>query len=525
VLLSAALVLALPGSAVALGPLSSFGTFGEGGAGQIEKMRGVAIGADGSAYVADNGNFRIDVFAPDGTFLRAFGKDVNPGGGEVCTTATGCQMGLDGEGAGAMNGPHGVAFGPEGNLFVSDRKNNRIDVFAPDGTFLRAFGREVNPVGGNVCTTVCQAGAAGASAGALNEPRGLDVDASGSVFVSDYANQRIAVFTAAGTFLRAFGKGVKPGGGDVCTILCQPGLAGGDAGMMRLALDVAVGPGGQIVVADSANDRIDVFTSAGTFVRAFGKGVKPGGGDVCTIATGCKEGTEGTAAGTLKEPTGVRADATGNLYVTESSNSRVSKFTLDGTFIHAFGEGVDTGAAAFEICTVTSGCQAGVLGGKIAGATPEPHGLAVDCRGALYVTEELADFARVERFGEPGTPLSPCAELSAEGEPVKVSLVRVPSNGFRFAGLIRNRRNGSAVLFVRVPGPGKVILKGRGVRRLSRSALRATRVRLPIRPKVRLRQFLKRHGKGRIRVEVTFKPIGGTPFTREKPIVLKRKRG
>jgi hypothetical protein len=50
------------------------------------------------------------------------------------------------------------------------------------------------------------------------------------------------------------------------------------------------------------------------------------------------------------------------------------------------------------------------------------------------------------------------------------------------------------------------------------------RVRLPIKPKVRLRRYLKQHGKGRIRVEVTFTPVGGTPFTREKPILLKRTR-
>jgi hypothetical protein len=94
----------------------------------------------------------------------------------------------------------------------------------------------------------------------------------------------------------------------------------------------------------------------------------------------------------------------------------------------------------------------------------------------------------------------------------------------RLSGLRLNRRNGSAVLFVRVAGPGRVILKGRGVRRLSRGAPRAKVVRLPIKPKVRLRHFLKRHGKGRIRVEVTFKPTGGIPGTLEKVIVLRRKR-
>jgi hypothetical protein len=93
----------------------------------------------------------------------------------------------------------------------------------------------------------------------------------------------------------------------------------------------------------------------------------------------------------------------------------------------------------------------------------------------------------------------------------------------RFGGLRLNRRNGSAVLFVRVFEPGRVILHGRGVRRLVRGAPQPKLVRLPVKPKVRLRHFLKRHGKGRIRVEVTFKPLGGIPGTLEKAIVLRRR--
>lgn len=485
-------------------------------------MRGVAIGSDGSAYVSDVGNFRIDVFAPDGTFVRAFGKDVNPGGGDVCTASSGCQEGLDGEGAGAMNEPQGVAFGPEGNLFVADKVNNRIDVFAPDGTFVRAFGKGVKPGGGDVCTSACEPGDSTGVAGAMDGPTGIAADA-GALYVSDYGNGRIDVFSPAGAFLRAFGKDVDPGGGDVCTTECKGAEVGGSAGMMRLPRAVAVGPGNQIMVADTENQRIDIFSTAGAFIRAFGKDVKPGGGNICTTATGCVEGTIGTAAGSLAYPSGVTAGATGNLYVAELNNNRVSEFTVSGDFIRAFGEGVDTGAAAFQICTLASGCQQGVAEGTIPGATPEPQGLAVDCRGALYVTEELANFARVERFGEPGTAPPPCTEATPSVRVSLIPFVKV-SNRIRFNGLKRNRRNGSAVLFVRVPGPGEVILKGRGVRRLARSAGRAMRLRLPVRPKVRLKRFLKKHGKARIRVEVTFRPVGGTPRMLEKRIVLKRKR-
>ncbi len=94
----------------------------------------------------------------------------------------------------------------------------------------------------------------------------------------------------------------------------------------------------------------------------------------------------------------------------------------------------------------------------------------------------------------------------------------------RFDGLRLNRRSGRAAIFVRVDGPGRLILHGRGVRRLARVAKRGRqRVRLPIRPKVRLMRYLKRHGKAKIRVGVTFKPDGGIPKTIEKVVVLRRK--
>ncbi|HET6571380.1 MAG TPA: hypothetical protein VFG58_07825, partial [Solirubrobacterales bacterium] len=87
-----------------------------------------------------------------------------------------------------------------------------------------------------------------------------------------------------------------------------------------------------------------------------------------------------------------------------------------------------------------------------------------------------------------------------------------------FAGFRRNLRSGTAILFVQVPGSGRVILHGRGIRRLTRFVGRPVRLRLVVRPKVRLMHFLKRHRKGRIRVLVTFKPDEGDTTTIERPI-------
>jgi DNA-binding beta-propeller fold protein YncE len=522
VLVAAAAIaaLAFPGSAFGFGPLSSFGVFGDGVAGGIEQPRGVAVAADGTSYVADYDNYRVDVFAADGSFLRAFGKNVNPSGGNVCTAATGCQEGLDDESAGAIDRPWGVAIGPEGNVFVADRENNRIDVFSSEGAFLRAFGKEVNPSGGNVCTAVCQAGDGLAGAGDMSGPRGIAADASGAVYVADYGNQRIDVFSVDGAFIRAFGKGVNSGLGDpdVCTTACKAGVAGGAAGEMRLHFDVAVAPGDRVVVANSANNRIDVFSSGGTFIYGFGMGVKIGGGNLCTTASGCQEVAGGSGPGALSNPSAVRVGLEGNVYVAESQSDRVSEYTIDGAFIRAFGAGVIDGAGAFQICTFASGCQKG-LETTIPGATPDPFGLAFDCRGALHVAEGAGGFARVERFGEPGTALPPCTSATPIAAPV------TPSNKFKFGKLKLNRKKGTAMLFVKVPGAGKLVLKGKGIHKVKRVAKKAGNVKLPVKLVGKAKRKLLETGKATVRAKVTFTPTGGTARTKAKSLTLHREEG
>ena len=95
----------------------------------------------------------------------------------------------------------------------------------------------------------------------------------------------------------------------------------------------------------------------------------------------------------------------------------------------------------------------------------------------------------------------------------------------RFAGLRLNRHSGTAIVFVRVPGPGRVILHGRGIRRRARVVEQARRLWLPLRPKVRLMRYLRRRRKGRVRAAVTFRPDdGAAPQTIEKAVVLRRHR-
>ncbi|HET9164328.1 MAG TPA: hypothetical protein VFN89_12905 [Solirubrobacterales bacterium] len=116
---------------------------------------------------------------------------------------------------------------------------------------------------------------------------------------------------------------------------------------------------------------------------------------------------------------------------------------------------------------------------------------------------------------------------AAEGPVYEEAPVYAPTTGpgrIRFSGLTLDRRSGRAIVFVRTPGAGRLILHGRGVRRLVRGARAAGIVRLPVKPKVRLMHFLRRHGKGRIRVQVGYQPDAGEPEAIERVVVLRRKR-
>lgn len=178
---------------------------------------------------------------------------------------------------------------------------------------------------------VAAAGAQGPQAGMLNAPKGLAVDADGTIYVADSQNHRIQVFDAGGRFLREWGG------------------QGVEAGRFSEPWGVAVSPDGEVAVADTWNHRIQVFDAQGNWLRSwgvFGEADARGGGTL------------------LYGPRDVAYDAEGNLYVSDTGNKRIVKYDAEGTVL-------------------------GVIGG--AGAEPgqmqEPVGIAIDAEGRLYVAD------------------------------------------------------------------------------------------------------------------------------------------
>jgi uncharacterized protein (TIGR03663 family) len=181
--------------------------------------------------------------------------------------------------------PKGVAVGPDGRIYVTEGRGNRVTVFNPDGTIGLTWGR------------------GGAGDGEFNEPWGIAVSPTGDVYVADTWNHRIQKFTADGRFVTSWG-------GLVDTSR-DPQAAPGRFWGPR---SIAIGRDGLLYVTDTGNKRVQVFDANGAYVRAFGGA--------------------GSEPGKLNEPVGLAFDGD-TLVVTDAWNGRVQRLDRNGTPIGA----------------------------------------------------------------------------------------------------------------------------------------------------------------------------------------------
>ncbi len=131
----------------------------------------------------------------------------------------------------------------------------------------------------------------------------------------------------------------------------------------------AGGVAGDVYVTDEKNHRVQQFSAAGEFIRAFGLGVGGPGVDICTVASTCLPGENSNAAGGTAAAPSVAVDpSTGIVYVSDAgppeAGTRVDVFSATGQFEGAFGWNVKVsgGAEELQFCTTESGCKAGTSG-------------------------------------------------------------------------------------------------------------------------------------------------------------------
>jgi serine/threonine-protein kinase len=270
----------------------------------------IAADAAGDVYVADLGNNLI--------------RKINVNG--IVSTLAG--SGADGaaNGAGAVasfSAPNGVAVDAAGTVYVADYGNNLIRKITPNG----------------VVTTLAGSGAAGnangtGTAASFFGPVGICTDPAGNVYVADYGNNLIRKITPTGV---------------VTT------FAGADgAGSFNGPTGVTAGAGGNVYVADYGNDRIALINPNGDIITLahlyFPSGLVlaangniyaslpsynqvwqiPSDGETGPFAgTGNPGSTNGiSSVATFFSPTGITADAAGNIYVADSGNNLIRKIVI-----------------------------------------------------------------------------------------------------------------------------------------------------------------------------------------------------
>jgi outer membrane protein assembly factor BamB len=189
------------------------------GPGQFAFMAGGDFGGffvfapDGSLYVADTFNQRVQHFDADRNYVDSFGGK--------------------GAGDGQFQAPMAIAVDPAGNLVVVDAYRADVQRFSPDGTFLGKFD------------------GTGAPGGAFNWPNGLAVASDGTIWVGDLGARTVRAFTSDGQEVGS--------------------LDAAAAGGFTNTHDIVVDADGFIYVADQEARAIKVFTADGRFVVQWGK--------------------------------------------------------------------------------------------------------------------------------------------------------------------------------------------------------------------------------------------------------------
>jgi len=228
--------------------------------------------------------------------------------------------------------PAGVAVGPSGEIYVADDYNHRIRMIS----------------GGQVTTLAGSTGGFGDGAAGLakfNRPFGVAVGSAGEVYVADYNNHRIR----------------KIAGGQVST-LAGTGAAGFADGLASAAkfyhpMGVAVGPSGEVYVADQYTHRIRMIAS----------------GQVSTLAGSGTAGFLNGAAASARfyHPAGVAVSSGGDVYVADRHNHRI-RLVKNG-----------------QVTTLAGSGTAGFLdGGASTARFYYPAGVTVGASGEVFVADE-----------------------------------------------------------------------------------------------------------------------------------------
>jgi DNA-binding beta-propeller fold protein YncE len=264
--------------------------------GRLHRPRVVALDAEDRLYIADLTD-RIQVFDREGNYLRGWrtpglnvdgpsGLTVDPAGRVLVADTHFYRVlvydrdgGLQGQIGDGVQGTTPGRFGyatdavvdGAGCLYVAEYgENDRIQVFDPEGRFLRQWGGH------------------GFEPGRFLRPRAIAFDRRGLLHVADSGNHRIQVFEPSGRLVAMWGR------------------RGVGSGQMAYPFDLAFAPDGTLVVCEYGNSRVQRFDGEGRPLGTWGG--------------------PGREPGRLDNPCAVGVDSTGAVHVIDSGNHRVQRF-------------------------------------------------------------------------------------------------------------------------------------------------------------------------------------------------------
>ena len=185
---------------------------------------GIAVSKDGTVYCSDEYENCVAFYNPDNTYpFPQWNADRDRLG----------QWGEAGSEEGRLDGPNGLAFDSDDNLYVVDSRNDRVQKFTKDGGFLLGWG------------------GSGTGEGQFNRPWGITIDHKGDVYVADWGNDRVQKFSPDGEFLMSFGSQQGEGGG-----LTHPA-------------DVAVDSDGDVYITDWGKRKVRIYEPDGDILATL----------------------------------------------------------------------------------------------------------------------------------------------------------------------------------------------------------------------------------------------------------------
>ena len=276
---------------------------------------------------------------------------------------------------GHFQNPQTVTVDEQGNTYVTDLGNKRVQKFSNDGIFLLAWG------------------SSGTGAGQFHAPSGIAYNEN-HVYVVDSQLHKVQKFDTEGNFV------------------IEWGTQGKKVGQFRLPNGITVGGNNTLYVVDTGNHRIQQFGINGTFLKEFGE--------------------SGSADHQLISPIGITIDNSGTLYVSDPGSHSIKKFDSDGTFVNNNDNNIgglpiraqglaatptgniyvaDTGNDRILLLdpegnTISIWGSMGIQSGQF----KMPKDVALDSNGNLFVVDSNGH--RIQKFGTPNTSSNPTSSPS-----------------------------------------------------------------------------------------------------------------